>query len=196
MQIDSSVSGFEDGGFVVTWTSIVSPNAGIYGRRYDADGDPVGGQFKINSTPGNSYELIPSVATLGNGGFVVAWQANALDGDYYGAFARLYDANGVALGNQFQVNTHTETYQGIVYVAALADGGFVVTWSSQEQDGSGYGIYGQRYDADGNPAGGEFPINTRTTNHQIYPSVAALEDGGFVVTWSSRHQLRHLRPAL
>jgi Ca2+-binding RTX toxin-like protein len=35
----------------------------------------------------------------------------------------------------------------------LHDGGFVVSWTSDGQDGSGYGIYAQRYDANGDPAG-------------------------------------------
>ena len=33
---------------------------------------------------------------------------------------------------------------------ALNDDGFVVAWQSEDQDGSGYGVYGQRYGAGGN----------------------------------------------
>ncbi len=33
-------------------------------------------------------------------------------------------------------------------------GDFVITWQSQNQDGSGYGIYAQAYNAAGNPVGG------------------------------------------
>ena len=58
-------------------------------------------------------------------------------------------------------------------VAALRDGGFVVTWKSDEQDRSQGGIYGRRYDANGVP-GPEFQINTYTNNDQIGASVAAL----------------------
>ena len=70
-------------------------------------------------------------------------------------------------------------------VTALSDGGFVVTWESWNQDGSGYGVYGQRYDADGTPQGTEFLINTRIEDDQKNPSVTALSDGGFVVAWES-----------
>jgi len=62
-------------------------------------------------------------------------------------------------------------------VAGLADGGFVVTWTSD-------GIYGQRYDELGQPANSQFLINT-TTGTKSSSFVKSLPDGGFVVTWNS-----------
>ena len=38
------------------------------------------------------------------------------------------------------------------------------------------------------PVGSEFRANTYTTDDQVYSSVTALNDGGFVVTWSSDGQ--------
>jgi hypothetical protein len=70
-------------------------------------------------------------------------------------------------------------------VTALEDGGFVAAWTSQEQDGGGGGIYAQRYDASGKPAGGEFLVNTRTDGDQGGNVVTALKDGGFLVAWYS-----------
>jgi len=34
-------------------------------------------------------------------------------------------------------------------VGSLTDGGFVVAWESYLQDGSGYGIYSNKFDKDG-----------------------------------------------
>ena len=56
---------------------------------------------------------------------------------------------------------------------------------SHNQDGDSWGVYGQRYAADGAASGDEFLINTYTSNQQQEPSVTALNDGGFVVTWMS-----------
>ena len=51
---------------------------------------------------------------------------------------------------------------------------------------SDYDIYGQRYDLSGDVVGGEFKINTGGTGTSQYtPSISALSDGGFVVTWAS-----------
>jgi hypothetical protein len=69
-------------------------------------------------------------------------------------------------------------------VAGLEDGGFVVTWGSFNQDGNNWGIYGQRYGANGAAVGGEFQVNTFTPSTQIQPSVTGLDDGGFVVDGS------------
>ncbi|MDA9207879.1 hypothetical protein N9O61_03240, partial [Octadecabacter sp.] len=64
-------------------------------------------------------------------------------------------------------------------------GGWVITWVSSEQDGSGDGIYAQAYNADGTTKGGEVQVNTYTTSDQSNPQVTALNDGGWVITWQS-----------
>src|SRR5262249_10829627 len=122
------------------------------------------------------------------GGFVVAWQSSGQDGDLNGVFAQRYDADGNTLGTEFQVNTETDSNQDLPSIAGLADGGFIVVWQTLGQDGSLGGIYAQRYDANGAEVGGEFRVNSFTSNPQERPSVAALADGGFVVTWESSTQ--------
>ena len=73
-------------------------------------------------------------------------------------------------------------------VAADDTGNFVVVWGSQAQDGSSYGIFGQRFNASGSKLGPEFPVNTYTTSDQRYPSVAVDADGDAFVTWNSYGQ--------
>ena len=48
-------------------------------------------------------------------------------------------------GAEFPVNSYTTSDQGIPAVASDASGNFVVAWSSYGQDGSGIGVFGQRY---------------------------------------------------
>ena len=43
---------------------------------------------------------------------------------------------------EFKVNTYTINDQIMPRIVALINGGFVITWSSNEQDGSGHGIWG------------------------------------------------------
>jgi T1SS-143 domain-containing protein len=188
-QLYSSVAALANGGFVVTWTSYSQDGgaAGVYGQRYDASGVTDGLEFRINTETAN-YQLYSSVAALSDGGFVVTWSSLAQDGSGFGIYGQRYNAAGAAFGGEFHVSTATAGDQAYASVAALSDGGFVVTWSSDAQDGSGFGIYGQRYNAAGAAVGAEFHISTTTANHQAYSSVAALSDGGFVVTWSSLGQ--------
>lgn len=80
------------------------------------------------------------------------------------------------------VNTETRRAQAFSDVASF-DGGSVIVWSSYLQDGSGWGIFGQRYDGMGEKLGGEFRVNTTTHSAQHAASVAAFDNGDFVVAW-------------
>ncbi|MBC7908000.1 MAG: cadherin-like domain-containing protein, partial [Rhodospirillaceae bacterium] len=126
----------------------------------------------------------PVVAVLANGGHVVAWQSYGQDGASWGVYGRVTSREGVN-GDEIKINTHTGDHQLDPQVSALAGGGFVVTWQSNNQDGSGYGVYGQRYDAAGLPEGDEFRINNAPAGEQTRARMTGLEDGGFLVTWQS-----------
>ncbi len=188
-QIFSTVTALADGGFVVTWSSFGQDDSGfgIYGQRFDANGDTVDDEFQVNTTT-ISNQQYSAVTALADGGFVVTWSSNSQDGSDYGIYGQRFAANGDPLDDEFQVNTTTTSNQQYSAVTALANGGFVVTWSSNSQDGSDYGIYGQRFDANGDPVDDEFRVNTTTTGTQQYSAVTALADGGFVVTWGSNGQ--------
>jgi len=58
-------------------------------------------------------------------------------------------------------------------------------WQSLDQDGSNFGIYGQRYHSDGSPNGEEFRVNDVTSNAQTAPSAAFLSDSSLLVGWST-----------
>jgi len=107
----------------------------------------------------------------------------------------MFDSDGNKVGSEFQVNTWTTDIQGNPSVSSLSNGGFVVVWESgcrasecTPQDGSGFGVYGQRFDSNGNKVGSEFQVNTWTTDIQGNPSVSSLANGGFVVVWESKGQ--------
>jgi VCBS repeat-containing protein len=185
----SAVTALSSGAFVVTWSSYVQDTNGwgVFGQRFDAAGNAAGGEFQINSfTPFG--QLHPAAAGLADGGYVVTWTSADQDGSLGGIYAQRFHAEGTVFGSEFRVNTTTALSQEGASVAALLDGGFVVTWKSAGQDGGGFGIYAQRYHADGTSSGVEFRVNTHTASDQTAPSVAALPDGGFIVTWNSEQQ--------
>ena len=61
-----------------------------------------------------------------------------------------------------RANTFTPNHQTLSSIAADAAGNFIVIWKSR-QDGSGEGIFAQRFDGDDNPVGAEYLVNTYTT---------------------------------
>ncbi|NGX60236.1 MAG: hypothetical protein KR126chlam3_01405, partial [Chlamydiae bacterium] len=73
-------------------------------------------------------------------------------------------------------------------VTSLRNGTFVVTWDSDGQDGSNYGIFGRLFAEDGRKIGIEFQVNTYTNNEQSWPSVTRLSNANFVVSWQSYGQ--------
>ncbi len=90
-------------------------------------------------------------------------------------------------GSEFLVNSTTTSDQTGSSVTALADGRFVITWrdaSATGGDTSDTAIRAQMYNADGSPSGAEFLVNATTLSFQFEPSVTALADGRFVVSWT------------
>jgi hypothetical protein len=188
-QVNPSVAMDADGDFVVAWQSYFTDGDayGIYARRFTAAGAPLATETRVNVvTTGQQQE--PAVAVDADGDYVVAWESDLQDGSGFGVFARRYNSSGVALSGEFRVNTATAADQRSAAVAIDADGDFVVTWSSFGQEAANFGIYGQRYLANGTADGGEFHVNTYTTAHQTAPAVAADADGKFVVVWTSEGQ--------
>src|SRR6185369_12893384 len=96
------------------------------------------------------------------------------------------------VGPHFHVNTYTTGNQNQPTVASDATGNFVVVWMSYRDGGGGrlgaYGVFGQRYDSSGNGLGGEFQVNSFTSNRQERPATASDATGKFVVVWDSDGQ--------
>jgi hypothetical protein len=185
LQQDPSVASDTTGNFVVVWESHQEGGQyGIFGQRYDVAGRAQGGEFHVN-TYTTWRQQDPSVASDASGNFAVVWASERQDGSDWGIFGQRYDGAGVAQGAEFRVNSYTPSYQHRPSVAAAADGKFVVVWESWTNDGSGRGIFGQRYDSDGVALGSEFRVNSYTTDAQEAPSVASDASGNFVVVWMS-----------
>ena len=189
-QIDADI---EAGALLIPWVGTLSngeyldvsmSGVDLFGQFYDADSNKIGDSFLITSdTTFNKFTT--AITPLEGGGFLVLWMSDGQDGSDYGIYGQRFDATGAAVGSEFQVNTYTDSNQSIPTITALNDGGFVIAWESYGQDGSDYGIFGQRFDATGAPAGSEFQINTQTAGPQISASVTSLADGGFVVVWTT-----------
>src|SRR5262249_41410864 len=69
-------------------------------------------------------------------------------------------------------------------VAADANGNYVVVWEGNGV-GDSYGVFAQRYLADGTPSGSEFRVNVATAADQVGPVVAMDHAGDFAVAWST-----------
>jgi hypothetical protein len=184
-----SVASDAGGNFVVVWTGpgLDDYLHGIFGQRYNSAGVAQGVEFRVNSYT-TGVQQFPSVASDAGGNFIVVWESYAQDGNGFGIFGQRYDSEGVAQGSEFRVNAYTTNHQRFPSIASDPSGNFVVAWYGGGQDGSGYGVFGQRYDSAGEAQGDEFRANSFTTFHQLSPSVASDASGNFIVAWYSDAQ--------
>ena len=163
----TAVASLYSGGFVMLWTS----NGTITQMRLDAGGVPVG----IKTVVATGTVLPPRIAALWDGGWIVTFSHG---NDIY---AQRYDSSGTPVGSTTLVNTTTLEDQFLPAAHGLPDGGWVVTWRSWT-DGSGTGIYAQRFDAQGRKVGGETLVNTPAGN-QNAPDVVGDNLGGSIAVW-------------
>src|SRR4051812_11701803 len=145
---------------------------------------PLGPELPVSQTA-PAQQTDAAIASDVNGNFVVAWTHETPGvAPFSDVYARRYLADGTPLGGEFVVNTYTSDIERNPSVAMDASGEFVVAWQAAGQDGAGYGIYAQRFNAIGQRVGGEFRVNTTTVSDERNPAVAMDAEGDFVITWS------------
>ncbi len=184
--------------FVIVWSSIGSYGTdtdwfSIQGQRFNAAGIAQGGQFQV-STYTTDWQLLPEITSDGFGQFIVSWDSGGsagTDTDSYSVQGQRLDAQAIAVGPEFQVNTYTTRRQYYPALAADEQGNFIVVWESQGSTGNDQfaaSVQGQRFAADGARIGTEFQINTYTTGAQRAPAVAVADSGDFMVVWASNSE--------
>jgi hypothetical protein len=138
---------------------------------------------RVNSTD-HSTQFHANVTALQDDGYLIGW-TSAHDDISYDIYAQRFAADGTKTGTEFQVNQTTADTQIYPDATTLNDGSFVVSWQSNGQDGSGWGVYGRVYDANGQPQGSDFLISEITSGQQTMVDLAGLPNGGFVATWQT-----------
>lgn len=192
-QFQSTICPLANGRFVVAWTdgSATGGDTSGYAVRaqiFNPDGSLSGPEFLVNTTV-SSNQIAPTITGLKSGGFVIAWSDTSLTGGDVSVSAvrsRLFAADGTPLGADFLVNTTTRDIQHEPTVTALSGGGYVVAWTDGSNlggDNSVWGIKAQIFNDNGTKSGGEFLVNTTRYDNQLDPSITALANGGFVVSW-------------
>ena len=191
-----AVAAAPDGRFVVVWVSDLSPGddegTSIRGRRYAANGSPIGADFQINSSIFGPQRQ-PDVGMANDGSFVAVWYD---DSDAPGSSqmngrevrARRFGAGGGALGADFVVNNRTDGTQNEPAIAVRGNGSFVVVFKTSKGspgNDSGASIQARQFGANGVASGDQFQVNSTVEDSQSEPAVAVDPDGSFLVVWKS-----------
>ncbi len=163
----------------------------------------------VVSTFTNNFQINPGIATLNNSNVVVVWSSynQAGSNSLLDVFAKILSPTGVTIQKEFLVNQFTNYNQRSASVAALANGGFVVVWVSEQERAvapalgntttyntantlsfPSVDIYARLFQSNGIAAGNEFLVNSGL-NPAANPSVAVASDSSFMVAWSGRDMI-------
>ena len=191
-QLTPAVAALAGGGSVVVWASYDQDGSmqGVFAQRLSATGEKVGPEFSINQYTAFNQRT-PAVAALANGNFVVAWVSeqqryeNSVD-----IYARLFDANGNALGNEFLANTFDHVCAN-PSLAATKEGGWVLAWSERTpptdytvNTGRSWDVYGRLFKPDGAASTDPFVINSELFGDQYAPRIVNA-GAEFLAVWTS-----------
>jgi hypothetical protein len=170
-----AVTTLSNGSFAVAWKS----GGAVHVQQACADGTPFGAQSDYAAL-GSAFS--PAIAALGAGGYVVSW-GEMNDGNIYAATSTAH-APFIVSGDGYAASIATAA--PLPHVAALAGGGFVVTWDSYINEPRGFtisDIFFQRYDSAGHALGGMVQANIDSTGGLYDAAVTATSDGGFAIAW-------------
>ncbi len=167
--------------------------AHVYGQQFDAAGHALG-ERTILTPPSPVSAIGLAVAPLPEGGFSLmtsGFLCFTCPGPTRGSiFARLLAPDGSPASTYFRTPRKSETASsGVRGMAVDGPGNITFVWSplNGDPDNRDYAdIHGRRFSSAGKPIGPEFVVNTTLRGTQFDPSVAADEDGDFVVVWQTR----------
>ena len=170
-----SITALSQGGYAIAWSQRNSANAtnswDIYGRLFTAQSYAPQSAFVINQTTYGD-QFAPKVSATGDS-ILVVWTALLQDGSWEGVFGRFVSQTGVAIGNEFQVNTTAVSKQHQPTVATDNEGRFLVSWACYVVGQFQFDLYAQRFAI-------EQPLQAPTA-----PFISALSSSSLSVAWPS-----------
>jgi len=176
-----------NGNFAIIWMEDKSSNS-IIARLYNADGSARTKPFEVSTVKFSSITR-PTIAMDTNGYFVVTWDGDPKLASLDDIHARLFDPNGIPLGEQFIINTTLAGAQQYPQVAMNNKGEFVIVWETEiEAHPTKRDIFARLYNNFGQPIGDEIQLNTFVEGDQRYPDIALSDNGVFVTVWQSDGQ--------
>ncbi|TNF24964.1 MAG: hypothetical protein EP329_23930 [Deltaproteobacteria bacterium] len=180
LAFDARSLGDDSGDFVLVWLAPDKQTLRL--RRFSQVGIPKTPSY-TELVPGGEISRIRLAIQPGGGRVLVIEQPGGVDGDGLGIYAAVLGADDSVVSDWEQVSEGFYGAQRVGEVATFSDGGYVVVYDDEYGDSEGYGVFAQRYTADGSPDGDPIVVNTRTAGDQLQPFVTVLDTQEFVVAF-------------
>ncbi len=177
----------KDGQALVTWTAKnANGSAQTFGRMFNADGEATSDEFAISSADLTATDLLASATALDNGNFVTVWARTDSNHEPAGIFARIVDATGQPVADEFMISSHCDGLIDIEpNVASAVDADtFAVSWLRERSEGEGYNVVAQLFESTGTAKGETMVVASGTTEWFSGAAVAMNNDGRFVVSYN------------
>ncbi|MFG0328582.1 MAG: hypothetical protein ACF8PN_01680 [Phycisphaerales bacterium] len=177
------------GDLVVVWQSRRQERGtyGLFAQRFDAVGRPVGGETHINEFM-QGMQREPAVAIGADGAAWFAWSSTGQDGSGAAIVARQFDSTLTPLGAEIPVNELRDGDQLSPTLAVNPDGVALVAWQTPRANlhGTSPAIACRLFNRDGDSLTDEIELAFDGDRDLAdrFPSVAARDDGSFVLVWS------------
>lgn len=183
----AAITSLPGGGFVATWQRAANSgtNYEIVGQRFTGSGATSGAEFQVNTQTTNN-QFGNDVARLSDGGFVVTWVDPVPNEGGGRVVARHYDASGVAIGGEIVIDSKASGAYGRTVVTALANGGYVVSWTDGENNTAvAHNVSARAFGSNDVAQGAAFDISFDSPFGASYYSDGAvtLPNGNVVFAW-------------
>ena len=186
---NATVHVLSDTRYVVVWYGDGNGDTeGVFYQLFNQNGDKVGVEQMANMTVSKKQGFYGRirVASAEDGSYVIGWTSVMEDGLDWDIYARSFLPGGSPAGDEYRISDTTENRQEFGSVAYLGDGQYIYVW--QGPGPTGDDVVAKICDRHGGNTNGDFVVNQYTTGAQTYPDVAAFDDGGYVIVWTSAGQ--------
>jgi hypothetical protein len=165
------------GNLVMVWQSShqIDYESEIWGQSYNPSGEKIGENFRISDSSVSRWNSYPDVGMDKDGNFVVAWSIG------WNILIQRFKADGSKIGEVIEAIGHVKTKTDKISLAVKSSGEFIVAWSDFRN--VNWDIYAQRFDADGNPLGGNFRVNNDQGDNIQQSPVVATDDKNYYFAW-------------
>ncbi len=174
---NSCVSMNDNGNFIVAWER----NSDIYARKFDISGSALSNEFVIHDvTDGNQWRVSSILEDDEN----VVFTYYGPDSDEYGIYIRKFDPLLNPVNIEKLINSYENYSQSHSHICK-SNNKYILTWSSDNQDGDEYGVYARLIDKDLTFLSDEFLVNTTSEGVQGSSKVCANSNGDIAIIWNS-----------
>ena len=184
-----------DGSYVVLWQATTSDSQGsdVFLQRYSSNNVATGALQRLRGVSGLLDDINARMTALNDGGYVVVWDGATSDSQGTDVFVQRFDSSNTTVGTlQRLKGISGDLNDYYAQVAAMTDGGYVVTWQGYTGGSQGNDVFVQRYDAANVPVGSVVRLQGESGNRSDQNvQILALANGSYVLAWSGGTSASH-----